>query len=299
MTPAASAHYPIRVVSRMTGLSVDTLRAWERRYQAVSPRRDGRGRTYSDAQVSRLKQLAVLVERGHAIGTIAGLSDAALRTLEQSPAAKQSARAAETDEIDLSELLHAIKRYDLTGMEAIVNRHAVMLPPDTLVFAVVLPVLREMGERWQAGTVRPAQEHLVSAVMRTVLGGLLRTLSRPSAKTHLVFATLSGERHELGLLCAAVLAASAGHGVLYLGPDLPTADIAHAVRTSKATALVLAGTANMDINAEDLAPLKRLPADVSIWVGGAHSTPIRDALGQRARQVDSIRALSSLLDHVA
>ena len=129
MAPATPAHYPIRVVSRMTGLSVDTLRAWERRYQAVSPRRDGRGRTYSDAQVSRLKQLAVLVERGHAIGTIAGLSDAALRTLEQSPAAKQSTRAAETDEIDLSELLHAIKRYDLTGMEAIVNRHAAKARP--------------------------------------------------------------------------------------------------------------------------------------------------------------------------
>jgi cobalamin-dependent methionine synthase I len=167
------------------------------------------------------------------------------------------------------------------------------------VFAVVLPVLREMGERWQAGTVRPAQEHLVSAVVRTVLGSLLRTLSRPTAKTQLVFATLAGERHELGLLCAAVLAASAGHGVLYLGPDLPTDDIAHAVRTSKATALVLAGTADVDINAGDLAPLKRLPADVSIWVGGAHSTAIRDALGRRARQVDSIRALGSLLDHVA
>ena len=52
MTPAATAHYPIRVVSRMTGLSVDTLRAWERRYQAVSPSRDDRGRAYSDAQVA-------------------------------------------------------------------------------------------------------------------------------------------------------------------------------------------------------------------------------------------------------
>jgi len=299
MAPVSTTHYPIRVVSRMTGLSVDTLRAWERRYQAVSPRRGDRGRAYSDAQVNRLKQLAGLVERGHAIGTIAGLSDAALRALEQSPAAKQSARVTDAEQIDLSELLLAIKRYDLAGMEAIVNRHAVMLPPDTLVFAVVLPVLREMGERWQAGTVRPAQEHLVSAVMRTVLGGLLRTLSRPTSKTRLVFATLAGERHELGLLCAAVLAASAGHGVLYLGPDLPTADIAHAVRTSKATALVLAGTADVDISAGDLAPLKRLPVDVTIWVGGAQSTPIRNALGHRARQVDSIRALRSLLDHVA
>ena len=295
-----TTHYPIRVVSRLTGLSVDTLRAWERRYQAVSPSRDDRGRAYTDAQIRRLRLLAGLVERGHAIGSIANLSDAALRQLEQSAVARPSARAKDDEQIDVSELLAAIKQYDLAGMEAILNRHAVMLPPDMLVYAVVLPVLREMGERWQAGTVRPAQEHLVSAVMRTVLGGLLRTLSRPTAKVQIVFATLAGERHELGLLCAAVLAASAGYGVLYLGPDLPTADIAHAVRTANATTLVLAGTAAVDVSASDVTSLKRLPDDVTILVGGAQSTAIRDALGSRARHVATIRDLGHLLErHVA
>ena len=31
------ARYPIRAVSRLTGISIDTLRAWERRYGAVTP----------------------------------------------------------------------------------------------------------------------------------------------------------------------------------------------------------------------------------------------------------------------
>ena len=66
-TPA----YPIRVVARMTGLSLDTIRAWERRYEAVVPRRNKRGRVYSESQVARLRLLAELVKRGHAIGTIA------------------------------------------------------------------------------------------------------------------------------------------------------------------------------------------------------------------------------------
>lgn len=297
VTPAIP-HYPIRVVSHLTGLSVDTLRAWERRYQAVSPRRDERGRAYSEAHVARLRLLAGLVERGHAIGSIANLSDRALGALDHSPA-KPPTRTRDNEQIDVSELLAAIKRYDLAAMEAIVNRHAVMLAPDTLVFAVVLPVLREIGERWQAGAVRPAQEHLVSAVMRTVLGGLLRTLSRAGAKRQLVFATLAGERHELGLLCAAVLAASAGHGVLYLGPDLPTADIAHAVRTSNATTLVLAGTTAIEFDAGDLTPLNRLPGEVTILVGGAQSAAIRAALGSRARHVASIGELAHLLDRHA
>ena len=61
-------HYPIRAVARMTGLSVDTLRAWEHRSEAVVPTRNQRGRLYSDVQVARLKQLADLVAHGHAIG---------------------------------------------------------------------------------------------------------------------------------------------------------------------------------------------------------------------------------------
>ena len=56
--------YPIRAVARMTGISVDTLRAWERRYEAVSPARNDRGRLYSDDDVARLQKLGELVKRG-------------------------------------------------------------------------------------------------------------------------------------------------------------------------------------------------------------------------------------------
>ena len=223
-------------------------------------------------------------------------------TLEQSPAAKQSARRRARLRVDLSELLHAIKRYDLAGMEAIVNRHAVMLPPDTLVFAVVLPVLREMGERWQAGTVRPAQEHLVSAVMRTVLGGLLRTLLAARGTDTLVFATLAGERHELGLLCAAVLAASAGHRRSLSRPR--SADGRHCAcrpHVQRHRPGARPERRRWPSNAGELAPLKRLPARRQ-YPGSAapHATPIREALGNRARHVASIRELADLLErHVA
>jgi DNA-binding transcriptional MerR regulator len=75
MSPRPTAlTYPIRPVAQMTGLSIDTLRAWERRYDAVTPRRAERGRVYRDAEVARLRHLAELVDRGHAIGTIARLT---------------------------------------------------------------------------------------------------------------------------------------------------------------------------------------------------------------------------------
>src|SRR5262245_46230395 len=73
--------YPIRTVARLTGLSVDTLRAWERRYQAVVPDRGERGRVYTDRHVTRLRRLAALVATGQSIGSIATMSDAALARL--------------------------------------------------------------------------------------------------------------------------------------------------------------------------------------------------------------------------
>lgn len=291
---ARAPHYPIRAVARLTGLSVDTLRAWERRYQAVTPVRGERGRAYTDSHIARLKQLALLTSQGHAIGTIAGLSDAALQKLQAGPATKPAV-ASEAAAADLAPLLAAIKSYDLEAIDAILNRHAVLLPAEGLIFGVVLPALREVGRRWEAGGVRPAQEHLVSAVIRSVLGGLLRTNHRPTSATRILFAAPSGERHELGLLCAAVLAASAGHAVIYLGPDLPPADIAHAATTAGADVVILAATADAGLEASSLRRLARLPDRIAVWAGGPHARAVRAVVGARVRVVDRLEHLQELL----
>ena len=273
----------------MTGLSVDTLRAWERRYDAVVPGRDDRGRVYTDAHVQRLRQLAALVEQGHADrpdrGTLRRLADEAATATQAPPP-----RAAEPT-VDLAPLLDAIKRYELATIDSLLNRHAVVLPADELIFSVVLPMLREVGARWESGTMRPAQEHLVSAIVRSVLGGLLRTMPRPANGPRLLFATPSGERHELGLLCGAVLAAAAGARVLYLGPDLPATDIVHAATASSADVVVLAATATGAIadaraaGADEAAQAHR-PVD---WRSGrraaARAARRAGAHRQRARRV--------------
>ena len=84
--PAGPARYPIRAVSRLTGIGIDTLRAWERRYAAVTPPRDDRGRMYTEADVARLRLLNGAVEQGHSIGRLAGLSNDQLRTSAARPA---------------------------------------------------------------------------------------------------------------------------------------------------------------------------------------------------------------------
>ena len=287
-------HYPIRAVARLTGLSLDTLRAWERRYQVVTPRRAERGRLYDDRDIERLKQLARLVDAGHAIGSIATLPPAALARLgdRQLSSPPRSAAAA----VDLASLVRAMKQYDLPAVESTLNRHAALLPPDALVFSVVLPVLREAGTRWEAGAIRPAQEHLVSACVRSVLGGLLRTMPQPIDGDGMVFATTAGERHELGLLSAAVLAAYAGHRVTYLGPDVPGTDVVHAVNSLKASTLVLCATMANVTTVRELRTLRRLRPEVALWVGGRERARLRRELGARVRGIDTLEQFSGLVD---
>lgn len=288
--------HPIRAVARMTGLSIDTLRAWERRYQAVVPTRGARGRVYSALQVERLQHLAALVGEGHAIGAIAALPDAALRGLRR--AATPRPPTAEPA-IDLESLLAAVKGFDLAAVDALLNRYVLVLPPATVIFHVILPLLRTLGERWERGVVRPAHEHLASGVIRGVLSTLLRALARPAADSRIVFATPPGERHELGLLCGAVLAASAGHAVIFLGPDLPCSDIVHGVRTSRAAMLVLAATTADAAAVRQMRPLARLPARVAIVAGGPRAEALRAAVGPRVRVVSGLEALAHVFEHGA
>lgn len=292
---APAAHgYPIRAVARMTGLSVDTLRAWERRYEAVVPGRSERGRLYTDADVTRLRQLGELVRRGHAIGTIAGLPGADLDQLIASTGL-QAETGPGAAAADLAPVLDALDRYDLDAIEAILNRHAVVLPARELVFAVVLPLLQEIGRRWEAGTLRPSQEHLISATIRSVLGGLLRVMSRPSASPKIVLATLAGERHELGLLCAGLLAASAGHGVVYLGPDLPAGDIVHAAAAAGAQVVMIAATTPGPVPRREVRELLNLAPEVGLWVGGPEAAQVVEIAGARARRIEGLDEVVPLL----
>lgn len=289
-----SVHYPIRAVARLTGLSLDTLRAWERRYGAVTPVRDprARGRVYTAAQVDRLTTLARLVDQGHAISRIAGMGDAALhRLLSHSASPEPPTVATRPDEA----LLDAARRYDLPTVEALLGRHAALLPPTELIFTIVLPLLRDVGARWEAGTIRPSHEHLLSAVIRHVLGGVLRTLPRHDGRDGIVMATLSGERHELGLLCAAVLAASVGRRVLYLGPDLPAADIVHATQRSESRTVMIAATTPNVVEAEEWKALGRVREYAELWVGGARAQEAREHLGDPLRLVTELNGLARLL----
>jgi methanogenic corrinoid protein MtbC1 len=262
--------YPIRVVAKLTGIPIDTLRAWERRYGAVAPGRDDRGRLYADRDLHKLRLLRQLIGRGHAIGRIAGLPEPELEGLlaageEGAPVLRPGAP------VDVGTLLASLERYDQAGMERQLGRIAAVLSPGDLVREVVVPFLRRVGEGWHGGALSVAQEHMATAAMRNLLGSLMRLQVPREGRPQLVFATPPGERHDVGIMAAAMLAAFGGLGVIYLGADLPTEEVVTAVRRTGARAVVL-GITGAEASTAMVDSVRRLAADlprgVALLAGG-------------------------------
>lgn len=282
---ASAPRYPIRAVARLTGVGIDTLRAWERRHGAVTPTRDDRGRLYSDTDIRRLRLLRDAVARGHSIGRIAALDTPALEALSATWAETQATPGAPAGVmVDNGPLIEALRQFDTAAVEAALGRAAVMLTPAELLRQVVVPVLTEVGDDWCKRRVSVAHEHLISVVVRNVLGSFLHVYGRPQSPVRILLSTPVHERHEFGVLGAALLAASAGFDAIYLGPELPAGEIVECAVTAQTDVVVLGVTAadrGDDIQREVEEVAGRLPKDVELWLGGRAAPRIGAAIGPR------------------
>ena len=83
--------YRIGTVSKLSGVSPECLRAWERRYQLKPAQKNGKTRFYSHQQVQDLKRFKSLIEQGHPISSLAHLSSTQLNARITSESYKSSA----------------------------------------------------------------------------------------------------------------------------------------------------------------------------------------------------------------
>ncbi len=270
--------FPVKAAAELSGLTPETLRAWERRHQAVVPHRDEQGRRlYDSAMVERLARLHRLTARGHPIRDLAALDDAALdRLLDE---ARQSGYG--PVETLPGRMLDAVAEYRVDEFDRDLSVAIATLPVPILVARVVMPLLREVGVRWADGRLAIAQERLVSSLLRTRLLSILNHHPR-ERRPRVLFATLPGEPHELGLLGAALLAHEADAPVLYLGTELPAAELLRVAGRIETGAIAISSIDPAQARAT-LAELQqlhqRLPAEIPIWIGGANARYLAEEIG--------------------
>ena len=289
MSKSTESTYPLRAAARLTGLSPELLRAWERRYGAVTPQRTRGGtRRYRAADVERLRRLKAAVDAGHRIGDVAGLDDGQLAELASQPDPAPQAIS--------PELLEAIEQLDAAQVRRRLSFQLAALGPARFAQQVAVPLSREVGERWAEGRLGIASEHLVTACLRGLLATGLVPDEAAQRGPRIVFATLTGERHELGLQAAALTALGAGAHPIYLGADLPIEELLRAAEAVQAqvVALSVVGEPTESTRASLAALRGGLPDRVGLWLGGARGELFADIPG-----VEAISDLAELESRVA
>lgn len=257
---------PIRTVASLTGVNPVTLRAWERRYNLVTPHRTPKGhRLYSRENVELIKQILDFLDQGFSISQVKPL-------LEHAPAEISTAPAETGDAWRNYQqaILKAIETFDERAMDDVYNDILSLYPADTVSQRLTTPVLRILGEHWQDSDSGIAQEHFFSVYLRNKLGARIHHLNQRASGPLLLLACLPGEFHETGLLFFSLASADHGYRVLVLGANTPLQQLPAVLDKQNCAGIVLSSTYRPPRNVLDKA-LPELVNKVSIpvFVGGS------------------------------
>lgn len=265
----------IEAVAQRSGLSQHLIRVWERRYAAVKPLRTGSNRRlYSEEDAYRLELLHRAVQAGHRISDIAEIPTAKLEQLigMRHPGVHSSAGPLDGRESRYIEAaLEAVERLDAEALSTVLARADVDFGQPRALEAIIMPLMERIGDMWEGGNLRIANEHMATAVVLHHVGSILENFRYEPDAPVILTATPVGQLHEAGALAVAILAAVAGWRPLYLGPNLPAEEIAGGVVKSdaKAVALSLVYPADDSKLPAEFKRLRRLlPHNLSLLIGG-------------------------------
>jgi DNA-binding transcriptional MerR regulator/methylmalonyl-CoA mutase cobalamin-binding subunit len=273
--------FTIRRAAALTGVPEATLRAWERRYAVVVPRRTESGyRIYSESNIDTILAMQELLQAGWAPREAARQVRAGSAAQRRGQSGRQATRGAG------ERLLSAAARLDAMGVEAVLDDAFARGSFESVVDGWLMPALGEVGTAWHEGRLGVAGEHLVSAAVHRRLAGAFQAASRREGAPHVLTGLASGCRHELGLLAFATALRRAGMDVTYLGVDLPTEHWLQALAARPVAAVVLTVPMSIDVEASRevaLAVRAHHPA-TAVQVGGGQQMALADVatpLGHR------------------
>jgi MerR family transcriptional regulator, light-induced transcriptional regulator len=266
------AQLPIRTIASLTGVNAITLRAWERRYGLIQPLRTGKGhRLYTHDHVEQIRRVLALLDHGIQVSRVKEVLEA---EAPSRGAARKGPWAAY-----LERMSAAIARFDEREIDRIYEDALSVYSPGQVTRQLTLPLLEQLGMRWQKLKGAVAEEHFFATCLRSKLGARLQHRSRYAAGPRLMAACAPGEHHEIGLLLFALEATEAGFRTVILGADTPLAETALACRRSGADGVVISSSVDPAprLLERDLPALVR-EAGVPVFVGGSTSLRHRQAV---------------------
>ena len=217
------AHYSIKDLEYLSGIKAHTIRIWEKRYQLLDPERsDTNIRHYSNEELRKILNVAMLVKGGHKISNVAHFDEARL----QSEVLRQNKNLLDPDK-NIDQLLVHTVNMDILGFEKLMNKIIQENGFSKTIENVIFPFFERIGVLWQTGSLCVSHEHFVSNLTRNHLIIEAAKFDNQLSEKIILFFLPEEEMHELGLLYAKFLAAQNGFECLYLGQGVPFSDLSN------------------------------------------------------------------------
>jgi MerR family transcriptional regulator, light-induced transcriptional regulator len=222
--------FTIKDLENLSGIKAHTIRIWEQRYSFLKPQRtDTNIRYYSNEELRTVLNIALLNKYGFKISHIDRMQPQEIR---EKILLLGDAKAVQ--ERIVNELVQEMVDLNIEKLEKILSNYIAAKGIERTVIQIIFPFLEKIGLLWVTGHINPAQEHLVTNVIRQKLIVAIESSSTHLKvdKTVLLFLP-EGEHHELGLLFMYYMLKSRGVRTIYLGANVPVKDVAYVVSQKK------------------------------------------------------------------
>ncbi|MGE5395346.1 MAG: MerR family transcriptional regulator [Candidatus Saccharibacteria bacterium] len=219
--------YSIKDLEFLSGIKAHTIRIWEKRYQLLDPERsDTNIRYYSNEDVKRILNVAMLVKNGYKISNVASFDNIKL----QSEVLRQNRNLSDPEKNIDRLILHTVN-LDLQGFEVLISKIIEENGFSKAVQNIIFPFFERIGVLWQAGSIFVTHEHFVSNLVRKHLIVEASRFDNLSSDKSMLFFLPEDEMHELGLLFLNYLAACNGYRCIYLGQNVPFDDLSQLLKS--------------------------------------------------------------------
>lgn len=306
-------NYTIQMCSQLSGVGVHTIRAWEKRYRAIVPKRDALGhRLYSHEDILKLKLLNDICQLGFAISKVAGLSLDELK-IQLKNLGKSSTEVDEMnfslyqrslENVDYREsltiLLMALKAYKIDIVSKELEKLRGLMNARDFALDIILPLMTELGVAVESELYSISHEHALSSILKFHSFGILYQQNEiPSHYPKVAIAGLEGDLHEFGVLVAAMICHHYQFNVIYLGPNLPCESLVDVINSLEVDFAIVGVTSVME-KGHDIEIKKYLSALVlkshpkcKIILGAAKLVPLK-----MTKNLIQLRTLHDLDDYL-
>jgi MerR family transcriptional regulator, light-induced transcriptional regulator len=222
--------FTIKDLENLSGIKAHTIRIWEQRYNFLKPQRTTTNiRYYTNEELKTVLNIALLNKYGFKISHIDRMQSTEIKERILSLGDNKAIQ-----ERIVNELVQEMIDLDMERFEKVLNNYIAAKGMERTVLQIVFPFLEKIGILWQTGHIHPAQEHLVTNIIRQKLIVAIETcVSHINIdKTYLLFLP-EGEHHEMGLLFMYYLLKSRGAKIIYLGANVPVKDVEHIIELKK------------------------------------------------------------------